>query len=510
MDVRAVKPWHVAALVAALIALMVAAWPLGLGRDYMNHLARTFIQANIGSDLALQEFYAVSFDFIPDLTMDLIIPWLSKLVGIYAAGGVTIWLAYVLAPLAGIALSKSLHGRVTWLSLFGFLTVFNGNMDFGFVNYAASSGLAIFAFVLWTRMPPSLRRTLVFSSIGLFLVVNHALAFLTFGFLVLVWEIVSFAKQERGSNWQFLRQLVLVDFPAMVPALVFLMLSLLGASELPQGVSPLYSASAKMQTLFAATQFHNPILAAVLAAAIIGFFTFGIREGWLQFAPKMGWVCGAFLALVILVPSAIFGIWGLHLRFVAPLIILVAASVTLTPKFETIHRSVCASVFAVLGGAMMINGAVQMARLDAQAGALSSVLADLPEGATVLNVFSDPGADTAFTSHAASLAVIERSAFIPNLFTNTSPGDVTSQMVDLHMPQALPAMADNLSIHASRPAAESQNGYWSPYFADAWPERWDYLLVFSTPDFTGLEDLPVCAVSTTDGIFLYKTQPCET
>ena len=508
MSVSRISQLHVTLIVLGVLAEFVAAWTLGLGRDYFNHLARTYIQAHLGSDPFLAQFYAVSFDFIPDLTMDLIVPWLSKVIGIYAAGGVTVWLAYILAPLAGVILSKTLNGRITWLSLIGFLTVFNGSMDFGFVNYVASSGLALFGFILWIRMAPSWRRTIAFLPVGLFLVINHALAFLMFGFLVLLWELLSFAQNERGSRWRFVRQLVSLDLPAMLPALFYLGMSLRGAADLPQGVSQLYSLPAKMQTLFAATQFHNALLAAILAAAIIGFFVLALREGWIKFAPKMGWICGALLALVILVPSAIFGIWGLHLRFVAPLVILVAASVQVTPEFGSIQRRVSIGVFAVLGGAMLVNGAVQMARLDAQANALQSVLADLPEGATVLNVFSDPDVDSAFTAHAASMAVIERSAFIPNLFTNTSLVDVTPQMVDLHMPQALPAMAARLPIYAQRPAASSSNGFWSPNFADAWPERWDYLLVFADSNFQGLSELPVCAVSATPGIILYKTEPC--
>lgn len=508
MSLRALKPWHVAFALAVLVAVMVALWPMGLGRDYMNHLARTFIQANIGSDPSLQQFYSVSFDFIPDLTMDLIIPWLSKIVGIYAAGGFTVWLAFVLPPLAGIALAKTLHGKVTWISLVGFLAVFNGNMDFGFVNYTASSGLALFAFVLWIRMTPGWRRLVVFFPVSLFLVVNHALAFLTFGFLALAWEIASFARDQRGGRWKFVRQLVFIDFPAMIGALVFLGLSMRSATDLPQGIDPLYDLPIKFQALFAATQFQNQMLAVAIAALTIAFFGLALREGWLTFASKMGGVCGAFLVLVVLVPTAIFGIWGLHLRFTAPLLIVAAASVQITPSFEKTPRQIASGGFALMIALAFANGGFQMAKLDGKADTLKPVLAHLPEGAKVLNVFESPEVDSAFTSHAASIAVIERSAFIPNLFTNTSPVDVARHMADLHMPQALPVLALSLPVLANRPAAESQNGYWSQEFADAWPDRWEYLLVFKTPAFSGLHSLPVCEVSATPEIILYKTEPC--
>ncbi|MEC7291273.1 MAG: hypothetical protein VXW22_14380, partial [Pseudomonadota bacterium] len=340
MTLSSVKPWHVAIGAAALVALFVALWPLGLGRDYMNHLARTYIEGHLASDPVLQQYYGLSFDLIPDLTMDMIIPWLSHIIGIYPAGAVTVWLAFVLPPLAGVALAKTLHGRVTWLSLLGFLTVFNANMDWGFVNYTASSGLALFAFVLWVRMAPGWLRTLVFAPISLFLVVNHALAFLTFGFLVFVWEVVSFYKQDRGSLRAFILQLGLKDFPAMLSGLVFLYLSMQSVSDLPQDVAPLYNIAQKARTLIAATEFGNLLLAFAAALAIIAFVWVAVRSKWLAFAEKTDLLCAAFLGLVVLVPTAIFGIWGLHLRFVAPLVIVFGACVTATPNFSPRARQI--------------------------------------------------------------------------------------------------------------------------------------------------------------------------
>ena len=77
-------------------------------------------------------------------------------------------------------------------------------MDWGLINYAASSGFALFAFVLWIRMQPGWVRTAVFLPLGLILTVNHAIAFLMFGFLAAAWEVVSYANGERGNRWHFL------------------------------------------------------------------------------------------------------------------------------------------------------------------------------------------------------------------------------------------------------------------------------------------------------------------
>lgn len=508
MNLSSVKPEHIAFGLAAILAAMVALWPLGIGVDYMNHLARTYIQGHLASEPALQDYYAVSFDFIPDLTMDMIVPWLSQWIGIYAAGGVTVCLALALPPLAGLLLAQSFHGRVTWVSLLGFVTVFNANMIWGFVNYTISSGLALLAFALWVRMAPSLRRTLVFALIGLFLVANHALAFLLFGFLVFCWEVISFAKQERGSVWSFVRQCLVLDLPAMLPGLIFLVLSVLSATDLPQNVAEMYDFSKKFDFAFAATDFNNRQLSWLVMPPLLCAFILAIYKGWISFAPKTLWLCSALLALVILIPTAIFGIWGLHLRFTAPLLIVVAASIAPAVPVPARLRTVLSLAAAAPLALLFANAGTQMQQVDRQSQALRAQLVDLPKGSKVMAVYADEQSGNAFTVHGVSLAVIDRAAFVPNLFTNTSFVDVTPQMVDLHMPQAWPIGAKDLATLADRPAIASENGYWSKDFANDWPRRWDYLLMFKTPAQEGLTDLPVCAVSATPEIILYKTEPC--
>ncbi len=508
MTLARIKPWHIALALTALAALLVSLWPLGIGRDYMNHLARTYIQANVGTDAVLQQYYAVSFGFIPDLTMDLIVPWLSQIIGIYAAGAVTVWLALILPPLAGVVLARTLHGRVTWFSLLGFLTLFNANIDLGFINYTVSSGLAILAFALWVRLSPSWRRTLVFFPIGLALVINHAIAFLTLGFLAFVWESISFAKGERGSLSTFARQCIFVDLPAMLGGLVFLALSMQSAADLPQDVAPLYHLGQKASTLMAATQFGSVMIAVLASLSVIAFFWLAVRQNWIGFADKTGWLCAFFLGLVVLMPTAVFGIWGLHLRFTAPLLIVAAACIVPTAAFSARAQAATAAGFGLVLALTLGNGAVHMEQTDRQADAFKSLLVELPEGAKVLSVFAAPEVDSRFTAHAATLAVIERAAFVPNLFTNTSPVDVTAKMVDLHMPQSLPLLISELDYWARKPAALSQNGYWSQDFASDWPERWDYLLFFRGSRAVDLSAHPVCAVAATPEIILYKTEPC--
>lgn len=506
---RSLKPWHVALFLVALVAALVAIWPLGLGHDYMNHLALAYIEGNVHSDPVLQQFYSASFDYVPHLTMDLIVPWLSQVIGIYAAGAVLVWFAFVMPPIAGVILAHTLHGRVTWVSLLGFLAVFNANMSFGFVDFNASIGLALLAFVLWIRMPPGWRRTVVFFPIGLVLTINHALAFLVFGYLALVWEIVQFFKGERARIGRFLLQLVCLDSLAMLGGLIFLGLSMTGASDItPNSAIPSHP-EVRVFAFLAGTLFGESPLTSVLTPLLLAACYLGIRNKWISFVPDMGKVCIAMLILVAALPVAILGIWGFHLRYTALLLILLAASIQINPVWFEPRRKPLIVVCLALFSLTFINAVNEFAKIDRRADEFRLLLADLPQGSKLLTSFSSKDAKNYFNMHGVSMAVIERQAFVSGLFTNTSLVDVAPEMVDFNLPQLDGLSPKALAIAVTRPAVASENGYWSLGFANDWPNRWDYIMLFKTPDDPGLQDLPVCEVSSIETAILYKVGSCR-
>ncbi len=501
-------PARMALLLTGVVTLFIILWPLGVGRDYMNHLARTHIEGHLAGDPILQQYFALSFDFIPDLTMDLIVPWLSHLIGTYPAGAVTVWMAFLLPPLAGLALAKTLHGRVTWLSLLGFLTVFNVSMDWGLINYAASSGLGLFAFVLWIRMAPGAVRTAVFLPLGLFLAINHAIAFLMFGFLAAAWELASFARGERGHRVQFVTRAILFDLSATLGGLIYIYLATQGADDLPRNTAEFFSLEQKAYALSAGSEFYNRPLGLGVAFIVIAMMGLALRRGWFQFAPKMGWISAGFLALVLLMPTSVMGIWGLHLRFTGILLILVAASVQPAPDFLTGPSQLYRPVFAVLMLATLVNGGLQMARVHGDAQSIRTVFEQVPRGAKLLSAYSEDGATYEVAMNASAMAVIDRSAYVPGLFTNTSPVDIQPDMAKLHLPQSIPLEPEYLRRLAPLELPPSENGYWSLSYARGWPQHWDYVALFRKHGGQGLTDLPVCEIAASEQLILYKVGEC--
>ena len=54
--------------------------------DYVNHLARMHVIATIDKNPNLAKFYQIDWAIIPNLTMDLVVPWLTRFVNVYVAG----------------------------------------------------------------------------------------------------------------------------------------------------------------------------------------------------------------------------------------------------------------------------------------------------------------------------------------------------------------------------------------------------------------------------------------
>jgi hypothetical protein len=508
MPQAVLKPFHIGLFLVALVGVFVAIWPTGIGRDYLNHLARTHIEGHLAGDETLQQFFGLSFDFIPDLTMDMIVPWLSHLIGTYNAGAVTIWLAFMLAPLAGMALSKTLHGRVTWPSLLGLLTAFNVNMDWGFVNYNASAGLALFAFVLWIRMPQDWKRTLVFLPIGLFLCANHAIAFLIFGFLAVSWELISYANGERGNRFRLITRAALFDLTAMLGGLIFLYLSLQTTSDLPKGTSDFFSLEQKAYVLSSATEFNNRLLGMLTGLILLGGVFFVVRKKWIIFAPKTGWLCLAFLGLVILMPTSVLGIWGLHLRVLPTLIILIGACAIPTADFNPPRQQVIAITASAFAAILFTNGAYQMAKIDAVVTDTRALLENVPRGSRVLTAIASDNVPYAALMNASATVVIDRSGYVPGLFTNTSPVDIAPAYANLHMPQSQPLKRHQMLTNAHHMPSDARNDYWNLGYADGWPQTFDYLLYYKSETDPAITELDLCPVAQTPRIILYATKPC--
>ena len=85
-------------IVAAVPILAVATPPL---LDYPNHLARMHIEAAYDRSAVLRQFYALDWQPIPNLAMDLVVPPLTRIMPLAWAGKA--FLLAILLLIAGLA-----------------------------------------------------------------------------------------------------------------------------------------------------------------------------------------------------------------------------------------------------------------------------------------------------------------------------------------------------------------------------------------------------------------------
>jgi len=89
---------------------------------------------------------------IPNLTMDLIVPLLARVMNVYLAGQVFIVGMFALIISGGLALNRALIGRWSVFPLFAFPILYNYLFLVGLMNYIFGIGVALWALAGWVTL----------------------------------------------------------------------------------------------------------------------------------------------------------------------------------------------------------------------------------------------------------------------------------------------------------------------------------------------------------------------
>ena len=146
---------QIAVLFAAftlLISIPIWTHPLPPLSDYVNHLARMHVIATLSKNPQLAHFYEIDWQVIPNLTMDLIVPLLARVMNIYLAGQVFIVAMFALIISGVLALNRALIGRWSAFPLFAFPLLYNYVFLVGLMNYIFGIGIALWALAGWVAL----------------------------------------------------------------------------------------------------------------------------------------------------------------------------------------------------------------------------------------------------------------------------------------------------------------------------------------------------------------------
>jgi hypothetical protein len=473
-----------AILTAAVLAPVFAVPVPGLG-DYLNHLARIDIMARIGHTPALQRFYQVDWRFVPYYGMDVPVLLLMRVLPVYVAGQVFVALCVMMPVMALAALRWAVHGRVGLVPVLGYVLSYNLVLAYGFLNYLFSAGLAVALFAAWiagTRWPRWPRAALF--SVGLVLLyLCHAFAAAAYCLMVAGYEI------GRAARCGFR--------PAPVVALNW---AAAGAQALPLVLLVHFTAGAVQLGAVTVTQYGT--LGNRVAALLSPFFFPG-GGSWAAFAILLAltgvlalrrvrmaaalWPSLAIMILAaVLVPKILLNVWGSDLRLPILCVVLLLACVSRGPAFPRRAAQAIVVLAVILAAGRSVAAYRVLSAFNQSIADIRGLLAAMPKGARLLVVeLADEAAprrpvSALLTGHMAMVAVIDRDAFVPYLFTGASAVRLRPAMAQAGSSNGGPITMADLTggmDQADPSGGEAPFGLGGQVYWWHWPQKFDYVLI---------------------------------
>jgi len=486
VDARAERSWVVlkqTVLVAALILLPLFYTLVPPLEDYPNHLARMQALASIPGNEALSQFYEVAWAPVPNLIMDLIVPPLARVLGIYAAGQVFVGLTLLLMLLGPMMLHRTLNGRWSAWPLVGGLFVYNGFLFTGLMNYLFGVGVAVFGLAVWMWLcdrPPVIRMlaSLAFCSV---LYVCHLSALGLYGLGIASFEAWRLWTKKAWYPAPLLRSAITLG----VPFLPFLYLLV---SSPTWGLSQeiVWESQGKFEAITLFLSVYSDITDIPLLMLIAVAIGIAVKRGLVRFHPAGLITAGVLTAAFLAMPRMAFGSWMADQRIVVGIFFMSLGFISVDLKKLENHNAFFAICLVAIAF-RVVDVSAHWVAISQPLLELKTSLRMMQPGSKLLVTQADDPADGAVDvalSHAPNLAVIERSALVSRLFTvpgkqivHARPG--YSEHVDTEDGDT-PAIS-RVIVDADKKGA-SEDG---PHYWDLWPQFYDYLIVLGTdPDET--------------------------
>jgi hypothetical protein len=492
---------------AVITSIPILLYPWPPLADYMNHLARMRVIAAIDGDPDLSRFYQVQWQLIPNLMMDLIVPTLQRVANIYLAGQIYTIMSFVLILSGTLALNRQLYGHWSVLPLIAFPLLYNNVFIVGTMNYVFGIGLALWALAVWAglreralplRLAVSTLFVLALFFCHLFSVGLYALGLFAF-------EVQRLALSAPARRWRLstLAEFVATGLP-FLPAAALLVMSptwsLRGTID--------WEFKGKLDGLVGVIEVYSHFAALLLTAVVAFAAGWGIRHRALHFHP-FGWALLAVGGITYwAMPRVMFETYMADQRLPIALAFMVVACAHLNLRDDFVRRGF-ATVLVLLLAVRVLEVQSVWADLARQTNSFRESVAHIDRGAKVLVAYADPdGGEEArelWLLHAATLAIIERSALVTTAFTVVGKQilhvrDDYRRQVDTE--DGTPPTVKQLlkPTEAWDDDDDAEPGYWS-----RWADDFNYLYVlFTRPDYENPDPARLTPMYASDRFVLYR------
>ena len=472
---------------AAIASVPILLYPWPPLSDYINHLARMHVIATVGSDRDLALFYQVQWQVIPNLMMDLIVPILQRVMNVYLAGQVYTIMSFVLILSGTLALNRQLYRHWSVLPLIAFPLLYNNVFLVGTMNYLFGIGLALWALASWValRERALVLRLAVSTLFVLALFFCHLFAVGVYGLGLLAFELhrllalrqreplpLDRPMQRRVPAWA---DLVASGLP-FVPVIPLLLMS--PTWTLRWDFT--WEFNGKLKGLFVIEVYSHSATFFLAAIVAIGAL-FAVRYRALRFHP-FGWMLLAVgTATYLALPRVLFDTYMADQRLPIALAFMIIACAHLDLRDEFVRRGF-ATVLVLLLAVRAFE--VQGVWRDLSRGTASfrDSVRQIERGSKVLVAYADPdngdNARDLWLTHAACLAIIERSALVTTAFTvlGKQVMHVRRDYRDrVDTEDGTPPSVRQLLSHTEPTDWDDDPPYWSH-----WTSDYDYLYILFT------------------------------
>ena len=479
-----------AGLLFLLVLLPVLVTRLPPDDDYPNYLARIHVMVLRGRDPLLAQFYGIQWHVIPNLGMELVLPWLAAATSIFLAGKVFFVVCSLLLMSGPHAIHWALYRQLSFGPLVAVLFVYNGVSKMGILNYQFGIGLAMFALAAWIALRPAhpLLRAAVSACCVAILFFCHFAALGFYGVAIGSFELWYWWSQPHAHRTPATDAVVLI-----APFLIALLLLLLGPARQGAYATPFVwgGIHARIDGIRFLLETYSPRFDLIAMLLISAALVVAIGRNILHLH-SFGWVLLAVAGIVYLaVPNQIAGGWGAAVRL--PLAVLL---VVIGALHWDLRTAVTRTGFLVVLGLLALFRTASVGAAFQHYGRIDSdfeaSLRLIPPGSRILvadGSVTAPDALSGAIQELPLLAVIERSCMVSLLYSHplqqilvvkppyrASAGGFDDQPIPL---AALLAPPRGFPLDQEPLYDPSGRIYWSD-----WVHTYDYVYVIDRPEPT--------------------------
>jgi hypothetical protein len=400
-------------LIAAMAWLCLSVTILPLG-DYPNHLARLFIQTHIAADPYLAEYYRLFWHFQPNLSLEAVAYFLAPFFDIYTVGRLLGLATFAALAIGLAALHRVLHGRFSPAALLPVVVIVNRYFVWGSLGYLLALGAAFGAVAVWLacRERPLLQfilGTILATAVYL----GHLYAFGVYAVCTVGYEarllLPQIAARPRVTH-------LAAAVAQLVPAgLMLLFLSPTAQSPEPPQWQGLMGKLVGPIVLFPG---YNLMLEAALFAACLGLPLIAWIRGAARFRFDFWIAIIAFALLYVVLPDKLFSGFGADRRLLVPLAMLVLVSFDWTTA-SLRARTAQWLLVAITSAVALVNIGTHWLSYEHSYADLQRLTSMVERGGRIYGVMVNASGQYLPyppLQEMVSLAVIDRSAFVPSLF----------------------------------------------------------------------------------------------